>query len=68
VSWKVLGPWRPLDLLVVALPVAVVAKALDLGAAAMFVLGALAVIPSPVWSVGPRRCWQRPSAGARAPC
>jgi Ca2+:H+ antiporter len=45
VSWKALGPWRPLDLLVVALPVAVVARVLDLGAAVLFVLAALAVIP-----------------------
>lgn len=42
---KALGPWRPLDFLVVALPAAVVAKVLDLGAATLFVLAALAVIP-----------------------
>jgi Ca2+:H+ antiporter len=42
---KALGPWRILDLLVVALPAAVAAKVLDLGAATLFVLAALAVIP-----------------------
>lgn len=42
---KVLGPWRLLDFLVVALPVAVVARILDFGAATLFVLAAVAVIP-----------------------
>ncbi len=42
---KVLGPWRPLDLLVVALPAALMAKVLDLGASVLFMLSALAVIP-----------------------
>lgn len=40
-----LGPWRVLDLLVIALPAAVAARVLDLGAAVLFVLAALAVIP-----------------------
>ncbi|WP_162254085.1 calcium/proton exchanger [Nocardioides sp. Soil774] len=40
-----LGPWRWLDLLVVALPVAVAARLLHSGAAVLFVLAALAVIP-----------------------
>src|SRR3954464_12664077 len=40
-----LGPWRRLDLLVVALPAAVVARVLDSGAAVLFILSALAVIP-----------------------
>ncbi|MDX6368240.1 MAG: Ca2+:H+ antiporter [Nocardioidaceae bacterium] len=40
-----LGPWRRLDLLVVALPAAVAAKLLDSSAAVLFVLSALAVIP-----------------------
>jgi Ca2+:H+ antiporter len=40
-----LGPWRRLDLLVVALPFAVAARVLDLDAAVLFVLAALAVIP-----------------------
>lgn len=40
-----LGPWRRLDLLVVALPGAVAAKLLDSSAAVLFVLAALAVIP-----------------------
>jgi Ca2+:H+ antiporter len=40
-----LGPWRRLDLLVVALPAAVVADLLDSGAAVLFILSALAVIP-----------------------
>jgi Ca2+:H+ antiporter len=40
-----LGPWRRLDLLVVALPAAVAAKLLDSSAAVLFVLAALAVIP-----------------------
>ncbi len=42
---KTLGPWRPLDLLVVALPVAIVARVLDLGAVVLFTFAALAVIP-----------------------
>jgi len=45
VNAKVLGPWRPLDLLVVALPAALMAKVLDLGASVLFMLSALAVIP-----------------------
>jgi Ca2+:H+ antiporter len=40
-----LGPWRRLDLLVVALPAAVAAKVLDSSAAVLFVLAALAAIP-----------------------
>jgi Ca2+:H+ antiporter len=40
-----LGPWRVLDLMVVALPAAVVAEVLGLGAPVLFVLSALAVIP-----------------------
>jgi Ca2+:H+ antiporter len=40
-----LGPWRRLDLLVVALPAAVAAKLLDSSAAVLFVLAALAVVP-----------------------
>jgi Ca2+:H+ antiporter len=40
-----LGPWRRLDLLVVALPAAAAAKLLDSSAAVLFVLAALAVIP-----------------------
>ncbi|MDX6317637.1 MAG: Ca2+:H+ antiporter [Nocardioidaceae bacterium] len=40
-----LGPWRRLDVLVVALPAAVAAKLLDSSAAVLFVLAALAVIP-----------------------
>ncbi|GAB3448308.1 calcium/proton exchanger [Phycicoccus ginsengisoli] len=40
-----LGPWRVLDLMVVALPAAVVAEVLGLGAPVLFVLAALAVIP-----------------------
>jgi Ca2+:H+ antiporter len=40
-----LGPWRRLDLLVVALPAAVAARLLDSSAAVLFVLAALAVIP-----------------------
>lgn len=40
-----LGPWRLLDLLVVALPVAIVARLLHSGAAVLFILAALAVIP-----------------------
>jgi Ca2+:H+ antiporter len=39
------GPWRRLDLLVVALPVAVAARLLHSGAAVLFILSALAVIP-----------------------
>jgi Ca2+:H+ antiporter len=39
------GPWRRLDLLVVALPAAVAARLLDSGAAVLFILSALAVIP-----------------------
>lgn len=42
---KTLGPWRRLDLLVVALPAAVAARFLNLSAAVLFVLAALAVIP-----------------------
>ncbi len=40
-----LGPWRWLDLLVVALPVAIAARLLHSGAAVLFILAALAVIP-----------------------
>jgi Ca2+:H+ antiporter len=40
-----LGPWRRLDLLVLALPAAVAARVLGSGAAVLFVLSALAVIP-----------------------
>src|SRR5215218_6410828 len=40
-----LGPRRLLDLLVVALPVAIVARLLHSGAAVLFILAALAVIP-----------------------
>lgn len=40
-----LGPWRWLDLLVVALPVAIAARVLHSGAAVLFILAALAVIP-----------------------
>ena len=40
-----LGPWRVLDLMVVALPAAVVADVIGLGAPVLFVLSALAVIP-----------------------
>ena len=40
-----LGPWRWLDLLVVALPVAIAARLLHSGAAMLFILAALAVIP-----------------------
>lgn len=42
---KALGPWRPLDFLVVAFPFAVVAELLDWGAAPLFLLASLAVIP-----------------------
>jgi Ca2+:H+ antiporter len=45
VSSKALGPWRPLDFLVVALPAAVAARFLGMGAAVLFVLASLAVIP-----------------------
>jgi Ca2+:H+ antiporter len=44
-SARSLGPWRWLDLLVVALPAAVVARLLNSGAAVLFILSALAVIP-----------------------
>lgn len=40
-----LGPWRVLDLMVVALPAAVVADVMGAGAPVLFVLSALAVIP-----------------------
>lgn len=40
-----LGPWRILDLMVVALPVAIFAEVRHAGAAVLFVLAALAVIP-----------------------
>jgi Ca2+:H+ antiporter len=40
-----LGPWRVLDLMVVALPVAIFAEVRHAGAAVLFVLAALAVIP-----------------------
>ena len=40
-----LGPWRVLDLMVVALPAAVVADVMGLGAPVLFVLSALAVVP-----------------------
>jgi Ca2+:H+ antiporter len=40
-----LGPWRRLDLFVVALPAAVAARLLHSGAAVLFILSALAVIP-----------------------
>ncbi|MFC8502511.1 calcium:proton antiporter [Pedococcus sp. NPDC057267] len=40
-----LGPWRVLDVLVVALPAAVLADVVGLGAPVLFVLSALAVIP-----------------------
>ncbi|MGI8702490.1 MAG: calcium/proton exchanger [Nocardioidaceae bacterium] len=40
-----LGPWRRLDLLVIALPAAVAARLLGSGAAVLFILSALAVIP-----------------------
>jgi Ca2+:H+ antiporter len=40
-----LGPWRRLDLFVVALPAAVAARLLGSGAAVQFILSALAVIP-----------------------
>jgi Ca2+:H+ antiporter len=40
-----LGPWRRLDFLVVALPAAVAARLLHSGAALLFILSALAVIP-----------------------
>ena len=40
-----LGPWRVLDLMVVALPAAVVADVVGAGAPVLFVLSALAVIP-----------------------
>jgi len=40
-----LGPWRRLDLLVVALPAAVAARLLDAPAAVLFTLAALAVVP-----------------------
>ncbi len=42
---KTLGPWSRLDLLVVALPFAIAARLLNLSAAILFVLAALAVIP-----------------------
>ena len=44
-SARSLGPWRWLDLLVVALPAAVAARLLHSGAAVLFILSALAVIP-----------------------
>jgi Ca2+:H+ antiporter len=40
-----LGPWRWLDVLVIALPAALAARLLDSGAAVLFILSALAVIP-----------------------
>jgi len=40
-----LGPWRRLDLMVVALPAAVAARLLHSGAAVLFILSALAVVP-----------------------
>jgi Ca2+:H+ antiporter len=40
-----LGPWRRLDLLVIALPAAVVARLLDAPAAVLFILSALSVVP-----------------------
>jgi Ca2+:H+ antiporter len=40
-----LGPWRRLDLMVVALPAAVAARLLHSGSALLFILSALAVIP-----------------------
>ena len=40
-----LGPWRWLDLMVVALPAAVAARLLHSGSAVLFILSALAVIP-----------------------
>ena len=40
-----LGPWRVLDLMVVALPAAVLADVMGAGAPVLFVLSALAVIP-----------------------
>src|SRR3954469_25479408 len=40
-----LGPWRWLDFLVVALPLAIAARLLNSGAAVLFVLAAIAVIP-----------------------
>jgi Ca2+:H+ antiporter len=39
------SPWRRLDLLVIALPVAVVAEILDLGAVVVFAVSALSVVP-----------------------
>lgn len=42
---KALGPWRALDFLVVALPLAVLAKLLDFGPAVLFITSAIAVIP-----------------------
>jgi Ca2+:H+ antiporter len=39
------GPWRKLDLLIVALPLAVVAQILDLGPVVVFLVSALSVIP-----------------------
>lgn len=44
-SSSVLGPWRKLDLLVVALPAAVVADVLHASAALLFLLSAIAVVP-----------------------
>lgn len=44
-SSRSLGPWRWLDLLVVALPAAAAARLLHSGAAVLFILSALAVIP-----------------------
>ena len=40
-----LGPWRPVDLLVIALPAAVAAELLGWGATVLFLLSAVAVIP-----------------------
>lgn len=42
---KAMGPWRPLDLLVVFFPAALAARFLGWGAGSLFVLSALAVIP-----------------------
>jgi Ca2+:H+ antiporter len=39
------GPWRRLDLLVIALPAAILAEVFDLGAVAVFAISALSVIP-----------------------
>ena len=44
-SSRLPGPWRWLDLLVVALPAAAAARLLNTGAAVLFILSALAVIP-----------------------